>query len=113
MKQAPVIIWQTIGIIVTISAYNSFGVATTKYASATQRAIVDQAKTILIWVTSCWLLNEPWQPWSIIGFLSLASGSLIYNEILVLPWFGFNKYTKKALAAENYVGLSPHAGYDS
>ena len=51
----------------------------------------------------------------------LASGTLIYNEILILPFLGFDKNTKLAIALrnqqnktdENYIGLSPHAAYDS
>lgn len=63
-------------------------------------------------------------------------GTLVYNEILVLPFLGFDKYTKTALqrrkdlgenrsliddATSNgdgsvvmgYAATSPHAGYDS
>jgi hypothetical protein len=33
----------------------------------------------------------------LIGFILLIFGTLVYNEILVLPLLGFNKYTKDAL----------------
>ena len=29
-------------------------------------------------------------------------GVLVYNEILVLQWFGFNRYTKLAMAKREY-----------
>ena len=31
----------------------------------------------------------------LIGFIFLVSGTLIYNEVIVLPFFGLNKYVKK------------------
>ena len=34
----------------------------------------------------------------LIGFLILFMGVLFYNEMVTFPYFGFNKYTKKALA---------------
>lgn len=54
----------------------------------------------------------------------LASGTLIFNEIIVIPVLGFDEYTAEAMAKrkhidgkeaqdENYVSLSPHAAYDS
>jgi len=54
----------------------------------------------------------------------LASGTLIFNEIIVIPVLGFDVYTAEAIAKrkhidgkeaqdENYVSLSPHAAYDS
>lgn len=54
----------------------------------------------------------------------LAGGTLVFNEIIVIPFLGFDTYTAEAIAKrknqdstatqdENYVGLSPHAAYDS
>lgn len=48
---------------------------------------------------SCLLGLEPFIALEIPGFILLAFGTLLYNEIIVLPWFGFNKNTKEALAA--------------
>jgi len=33
----------------------------------------------------------------LIGFILLVFGTLLYNEILILPILGFNEYTKQAL----------------
>jgi hypothetical protein len=27
----------------------------------------------------------------------IVIGTLVYNEILVIPWMGFNQYTQKAI----------------
>lgn len=32
------------------------------------------------------------------GFMLLVFGTLVYNEIVVLPFLGFNRYTKTELA---------------
>jgi hypothetical protein len=80
----------------------------------------------LIWACSCWFLDEAFLPWSIVGFVLLAAGTLLYNEIVELPFFGFNYMTKRAIAERNedsalpedlkdvgYMATSPHAAYDS
>jgi hypothetical protein len=49
---------------------------------------------------------------------------LIYNEIIVVPFLGFDQWTKEAIAKRNkrdgkadldqaYTSLSPHAAYDA
>jgi hypothetical protein len=55
----PVIMLQTVGSILSIACFNSFGIATTKYASAAQRSTIDTSRTIVIWACSCLFLNEP------------------------------------------------------
>lgn len=126
MADNPVIIAQYFGIICSISCFNVFGIATTKYASAAQRSTIDTSRTILIWICSCAFLGEAFLPLSMIGFVMLAFGTLMYNEIFELPFWGFNEWTKRAIAARNqdsanpedlkdesYMATSPHAAYDS
>jgi hypothetical protein len=53
----------------------------------------------------------------------LVAGTLIYNEIVVVPFFGFNQYTKVAIAERDgtlgknsgvdYMATSPGAAYDN
>ena len=121
----PVIIAQYVGIICSISLFNVFGISTTKFASAAQRSTIDTSRTVLIWICSCSFLGEKFQPWSIIGFVLLIAGTLIYNEIIEVPCLGFNEWTKKAIKARkaeageyadndlDYIATSPHAAYDS
>ena len=65
----------------------------------------------------------------LIGFIILVAGTLIYNEIVIVPWFGLDYNTKKmreARALDNpdslekglkedtdYVATSPGAPYDA
>ena len=69
-------------------------------------------------------MDAPWEPWSIIGFVMLACGTLVYNEIITVPILGFDQWTQAAInaragknedgtAKENYTSLSPHAAYDA
>jgi hypothetical protein len=65
----------------------------------------------------------------LIGFLFLVFGTLVFNEIIVVPFLGFDENTREAIerrrrteekllqngenTAANYSGLSPHASYDA
>lgn len=117
------LITQTIISICSIAAFNSFGIATTKYASAAQRSTIDTSRTVLIWILSASFHMQPWELPSLLGFVMLAGGTLVFNEILVIKWGGLDQNTAEARAArqkdaekekdQNYVSLSPHAAYDA
>jgi len=75
--------------------------------------------------------REDFSVLQLFGFIFLVFGTLVFNEILVLPFLGFDKNTKVALARKKageerglldsahqdqtmgYVGLSPQATYDA
>jgi len=108
----------------SIACFNSTGIACTKYASAAQRSTIDTSRTLTIWLLSLALGLETFHPWEIPGFILLAAGTLLYNEIVVFPYWGFDQYTKDKIAeraaaegrveARNeYVATSPGAAYDS
>lgn len=122
-----------LGVICTIAFFNYFGVATTKYASAPQRSTVDTSRTVLIWVFFLTVpikgAEETFKWLQLIGFIFLVIGTLVYNEIVVIPLLGFDQWTKDAIAKRDaargvkrsgvnpkgtseYIGTSPHAGYD-
>ena len=60
-----------------------------------------------------------------LGFVLLVAGTLVYNEIIVIPYFGFDQNTKAARekaqsgrkfgedGTADYVAVSPHAAYDA
>lgn len=81
----------------SIAFFNGFGVSCTLYASAAQRSTIDTSRTLTIWIISCLFLGEPFRPWAILGFTSLTIGTLLYNEIIIFPYLGFDKNTKIAL----------------
>lgn len=87
----------SIMIVLSVACLNSFGVAVTKYSSATQRTVVDSIRNILVWVFFLTYTGPGHEEFVLIqffGFVVMFFGSLIYNEILVIPFFGMNKYTK-------------------
>ena len=75
--------------------------------------------------------REDFSVLQLFGFIFLVFGTLVFNEILVLPFLGFDQNTKTALARKKggeekglldsahqdqtvgYVGLSPQASYDA
>lgn len=100
MGNNPVILLFGIGSLLSIAFFNAFGVAVTKYASAAQRSTIDTSRTLLIW--GVFLLKkgdggEKFIWLELVGFVLLVLGTLIFNEIVVIPLMGFNENTKKAL----------------
>ena len=116
-----VIIWLSLGMMLSIAFFNVCGVTTSKVASAAQRATIDTSRTLVIWIMSILLKLEVGHWESIFGFIFLVFGTLVYNEILVLPFFGLDQNTKEKLeernAAEkrnaNYMNTSPGAAYSA
>ena len=97
MSNHPSIIYYSIGIIISIAMFNATGVSITKYAAAAQRATIDTSRTLFIWIFSLLFLGEKWSWVQFIAFIILVFGTLIYNEILILPANVFRYGTKKEL----------------
>lgn len=94
MKDHPELIAMSIGIIFSIGCFNATGVTITKYASAAQRSTVDTCRTLCIWVISLIIGWEKFYWQELIGFFLLVCGTLVYNEIIMLPCELMNKNTK-------------------
>lgn len=114
-----------IGFMLSISLFNFTGVTTTKKAGALARSTIDTSRTLLIWGFSIAVGWEVFVWLQLIGFFFLVLGTLIYNEILKIPWFGLtesienkkvymkNRAEKMHLKKEEeYVGFSPGGVYD-
>ena len=80
------------------AGFNAFGIATTKYSSATHRSVLSTSRTVIIRVISTIFLGELFQPWAIPGLIMIVIGTAMYNEILVIPCLGLDQNTKKAIA---------------
>lgn len=90
----------------SIASFNACGVAVTKNASAAQRSTIDSCRTVLIWiffmiVPIYGVHLESFKTLQLFGFIFLVFGTLVYNEIVILPFLGFNLYTKTALAQKD------------
>lgn len=77
--------------------FNATGVSITKYAAASQRATIDTSRTLFIWIFSLLFLDEKWSWVQFVAFIILVFGTLIYNEILILPVGILSYGTKKEL----------------
>lgn len=77
-----------LGSILSIIIYNTSDLAVIKYASCAQKATINTSKTTLVWV---FFLAYPGNGherfiWlQIVGFFLIIIGTLVYNEILVIP----------------------------
>ena len=85
--------------VVFIAGYNGFGITITKLMSATSRTTLKQTKIVMVWLF--FLIypghgHETFKVLQLIGFIILVFGIMLYNEIIILPFFGFDRYTLKA-----------------
>lgn len=82
--------------------FNFCGISVTKYASSTARTIIDPIKTTIIW--GYFLINiggtedtkEKFHWEQLVGFALMVCGSLIFNEIFEIPFFGLNSNTERS-----------------
>ena len=88
--------------VLSIAFFNFSGLTISKNVSSTTRTIVDTLRTVVIWV----FFLTPFAPenaketfsWlQLLGFLVLILGSVIYNEILIIPFCGCANNTKEAI----------------
>lgn len=106
-----ILIILSISICFTIALFNYFGVAVTKNASAAQRATIDTSRTLFIWIFFLFVSvhgkKEDFYWLQLFGFILLVFGTLVFNEIVILPVFGFNKYTNQALKDKEALMKEP------
>ena len=98
LGESAVLLWLTIGMCASLACFNYVGQSVTKYASATSRTTIQAFRTVGIWIIS---LSLGWEHilWlQVFGFLLITLGVLIYNEVLVLPFWGLNSFTSNFTA---------------
>jgi hypothetical protein len=71
--------------------YINKGISITKYSSATTRMVMDSIRTLTIWVYSLIVGWQSFQYFQLIGFALLIAGTIIYNEVAVIPFLGAKK----------------------
>jgi len=91
---------------IAVAGKRGLAMIVTKYSSATTRLILQQVRIVLVWVF--FLIypgggHESFKPLQLGGFLVILLGVIIYNEILVIPLWGFDKHTKRAIANKQRV----------
>ena len=74
-----------------ISFYNWSGLSITKNASSLHRSIIDNSRILFVWIIDMILGWEIFYWVQLIGCVLLAFGTLVYNEVLILPFWGFRE----------------------
>ncbi|KAK9464864.1 hypothetical protein V1512DRAFT_267349 [Lipomyces arxii] len=69
-------------IMVSIGAFNFFGISVTQRISATSRSTIDTCRTLGIWLISIALGWERFRALQLIGFALLVYGTLLFNNII-------------------------------
>jgi len=87
----------SIMIIISIACFNALGVSITKYATASQRSTVDTCRTLVIWAVSVSIGWEHFLVLELLGFFLLVFGTLMYNEIIIMPVGFLNHWTKREI----------------
>jgi drug/metabolite transporter (DMT)-like permease len=95
--------------VVSIALYNIVGINLTKLVSSTARAVVDTVRTVFIWgfflfFTPVEGTKEDFHLLQFIGFIFLVCGTLVYNEIVTLPFWGLDYYTRVNIAERKKNG---------
>ena len=75
----------------------------TKLVSSTARAVVDTVRTVFIWAFFLFFTpvdgtKEDFHVLQFIGFIFLVCGTLVYNEIVTLPFWNLDYYTRVNIA---------------
>ena len=85
--------------VVSIALYNLVGIKLTKLVSSTARVVVDEVRTVFIW--SFFIIFEPvkdtkenFHYLQLIGYIFLVVGTIIYNEILAIPFCNLDYNTR-------------------
>ena len=105
MGQNSALIWLSLAMMLSIAFFNVSGITTTKVASSAPRATIDTSRTLVIWIMNSLVLGlEPFYYESIFGFIFLVLGTLIYNEILILPFLGLDQKERPCLIISPFSG---------
>jgi drug/metabolite transporter (DMT)-like permease len=95
----------------SIGLYNFFGIMLVKYSSSASRAVMDSARTLLVWIfflsvpMASGLVIEHFLVLQLIGFIVMVLGQVIYNGLIVIPFCGFNSHFKKSKISDDDQAL--------
>ncbi|XP_060596006.1 solute carrier family 35 member F6-like [Ruditapes philippinarum] len=81
------IILATVGNIMSIAFFNFAGISVTRELSATTRMVLDSVRTLVIWAVTLSLSWQDFQYLQVVGFILLILGMMLYNDIIIMPWW--------------------------
>lgn len=90
-----------LGFMFTIALLYWTGIYTTKYASALARSTYETSRSIIVWMFSIIVGWEIFTFLQLAGFMVMTFGLLLFNEIVVFPYFGFREAVEKHRQEKN------------
>lgn len=97
INNGKILMWAVIAMF-SVMLYNLAGLWLTKKVGSVFRIVMDSARTVAIWIISVMIGLETFYMkrffLQIIGFALLVLGNLIFNKIVVVPFFGFDRDIK-------------------
>jgi len=107
MSLSPILTLSVIASIFSIAFFNVSGITVTKEASAVARSTIDCSRTIMVWALELSFGWARFNTWQLIGFVLLATGTMLYNRILPVPGFlEAPEEVEKALSAKGEASLA-------
>lgn len=101
------ILFYTLVSVMSIMVFNLAGLYLTKFVSSVFRLIIDSIRIITVWVFAVLLGFEEIKIGSfllqIVGFFFLILGILIFNEIIVVSFMGFDKKIGIRRLSANFI----------
>ena len=97
-----IIIPWLIGFVGLTGIINFLFVKTLKVTDSLAYCTIDAGRMITFWAFSFAIIPKSANPFEVSGACLLAVGLLLYNEILIIPFFGFDKAVKKNLKENQY-----------
>eukprot|EP00929_Paragymnodinium_shiwhaense_P109856 TRINITY_DN7641_c0_g1_i1.p1 TRINITY_DN7641_c0_g1~~TRINITY_DN7641_c0_g1_i1.p1 ORF type:complete len:411 (-),score=78.82 TRINITY_DN7641_c0_g1_i1:382-1614(-) len=98
----------------SIAMFNNAGISVTRVLSATHRMVLDSVRTVIIWIVSLaipgWEEINMWTLVMLVGFLMLAVGTGVYNEIIPMR-FMFDYPTDHADTTSFIGGATDHGSF--
>ena len=127
-SENPSLFYQSLAIAVIILFSSICGMATTKYGSASQRITILLARNLVVWIffmtipiafdskTDQHIYSETFSIIKLSGFLILAYGILVFNQICSIPFKreeGFSDYScvSPSVRGQEYETMSPSKIY--
>jgi hypothetical protein len=102
----------------TIVLYNACAIHVTDLLSAVFRTVLDALRTAFIWLAGLFIYyvikweghGESWNaqsPIQLIGFALLLLGTVVYDRMIILPWFYYPPPEEEEAEAEHDVTATP------
>jgi len=99
--------------LMSIAFFNYFGVSVTKHINASTRMVLDSLRTMIIWAFSLGMAWEQFCYVQVIGFVTLLTGTMVYNELIKVPCLRYASAEDDKLSGGAAAVADAEGGYAS